>query len=171
MNEELRNELLQRMEQEQQLRSEWMDKPEDSQFAEQVAEIDSQNTAWLEKVIEQVGFPGISDVDFDGTQAVFLLIQHSPSLEFQQKCLPLLEQAVKLGEATPVHLAYLTDRVLMREGKRQIYGTQGGSLEQGLIIPHPIEDEEHVDDRRKAFGLEPLEEYFKVMNEMHKTKK
>jgi len=28
-----------------------------------------------------------------------------------------------------------------------------------------------VNDRRKAIGLEPIEEYFKTMNEMYKTKK
>jgi len=40
-----------------------------------------------------------------------------------------------------------------------------------MIVPHPIEDEEHVNDRRKAIGLEPIEEYFKTMNEMYKKKK
>ena len=82
-----------------------------------------------------------------------------------------MEQALQQGESDPVHVAYLTDRILMREGKLQIYGTQGGSLENGVIVPHPIEDEEHVNDRRKAIGLEPIEDYFKTMNEIYKTKK
>lgn len=171
MNEGLRDELLRRMEEEQRLRSEWVDKADDPQFAAQIAEIDAQNTVWLEKIIEEQGFPRLSAVDVDGLQAVFLLIQHSPSLEFQKKCLVLMEQALQQGEADPVHVAYLTDRIRMREGKPQIYGTQGGSLENGVILPHPIEDEEHVNERRKAIGLEPIEEYFKMMNEMYKKKK
>lgn len=171
MNEPLRDELFQRKEQEQRLRSEWVDKPDDAQFAEHIAKIDSQNTAWLEKVIEEHGFPGLSDVDGDGVQALFLLIQHSPSLEFQKKCLSLMEQAVQQGESDPVHVAYLTDRILMREGKPQRYGTQGRSLENREIVPYPIEDEGHVNDRRQVVGLEPLEEYFKMMNELYKTKK
>jgi hypothetical protein len=171
MNDQLRDELLRRIEEEQRLRSEWVDKPDDPQFAEHIAEIDAQNTAWLDKIIEEQGFPGLSVVDGDGLQAVFLLIQHSPSLEFQKKCLPLMELALQQGEADSVHVAYLTDRILMREGKPQIYGTQGGSLENGMIVPHPIEDEEHVNDRRKAIGLEPIEEYFKMMNEMYKKNK
>lgn len=75
MNEGLRDELLRRMEEEQRLRSEWVDKPDDPQFAEHIAEIDAQNTAWLEKVIEGQGLPGISVVDDDGAQALFLLIR------------------------------------------------------------------------------------------------
>jgi hypothetical protein len=171
MNEPLRDELLQRMGQEQRLRSEWVDKPDDAQLADHIAEIDSQNTAWLENVIERDGFPGLSDVDGDGVQALFLLIQHSPSLEFQKKCLSLIELAVQQGEADPVQVAYLTDRILMREGKPQRYGTQGRPSEHGKIVPYPIEDEGHVNDRRKALGLEPIQEYFKSMNEMYKTKK
>jgi hypothetical protein len=60
---------------------------------------------------------------------------------------------------------------LMREGKSHIYGTQGGSLENGVIVPHPIEDKEYVNARRKAIGLNSIEEYFKDMNEMYKKKK
>jgi hypothetical protein len=156
---------------EQQLRSERVDSPDDLQFAEHIAEIDAQNITWLETIIEQQGFPGLSVVDVDGLQAMFLLIQHSPNFEFQKKCLALMELALPQGESDPVHVAYLTDRILMREGKPQIYGTQGSSLENGVIVPHPIEGEEHVNERRKAIGLEPVEEYFNIMNEMYRTKK
>jgi len=98
------------------------------------------------------------------------LIQHSPDLEFQKRCLALMEVLVRQDQFAAVHFAYLTDRVLMMEGKPQIYGTQGRFQENGVIVPHPVEDEEHVNERRKALGLESIEEYFKVMNEMYKTK-
>jgi len=73
-------------------------------------------------------------------------------------------------EFAAVHLAYLTDRILAVEGKPQIYGTQGGLDSNGVIVPRLIEDEEHVNERRKAIGLESIEEYFKAMNEMYKSK-
>ena len=82
-----------------------------------------------------------------------------------------METAVSGGELQPVHLAYLTDRLRTFEGKPQLYGTQGQTNSDGLIVPFPIEDEEHVDERREAIGLEPLEEYFKSMNESYKTDK
>ena len=63
----------------------------------------------------------------------------------------------------------LTDRVRIAEGKPQVYGTQGQTNPDGVLIPFPIEDEEHVDERPKAIGLEPIVEYFKNMNERYKT--
>jgi hypothetical protein len=36
-------------------------------------------------------------------------------------------------------------------------------------VPLPIEDEQNVDERRKAIGLEPIAEYFKQMNEFYET--
>lgn len=70
-----------------------------------ITEIDAQNTAWPEKTIHEQRFPGLSDVDEDGIHALFLLIQHSLSLAFQKKCLPLMEQAVQKGESTPGYVA------------------------------------------------------------------
>ena len=61
----------------------------------------------------------------DGEHAAWLLAQHADSdPEFQRICLDLVTQAVACGEALPTELAYLTDRVLLAEGKPQEYGTQ-----------------------------------------------
>ncbi|HXD09489.1 MAG TPA: DUF6624 domain-containing protein [Anaerolineales bacterium] len=171
MKTELHDELVKRMDEEQELRSEWVERPDDAQLIARMQETDLQNTTWLEKIIEAQGLPGINDVGDAGTQALFLLIQHSLDLEFQKRCLALMEALVRQDEFAGVHLAYLTDRILALEGKPQIYGTQGRSQENGVIVPYLIEDEEHVNERRQALGLESMEEYFKEMNEMYKTKK
>ena len=81
----------------------------------------------------------------------------------------LLELAVSQGKADVISLAYLTDRVRLSEGKPQGYGSQGQPDSNGVLIPSPIEDKEHVDERRNAIGLEPIAEYFKSMNESYKT--
>jgi hypothetical protein len=169
MNDQLRDELLQRVAEEQRLRAEWIDRKDDAQFTAHIAEIDVQNTIWLEKIIKQYGLPRHSLVGEDGANAIFLIAQHSPDLEFQKKCLRLMELALDEGEASALHLAYLTDRVRIREGKPQLYGTQGQSQSSGVIVPLPIEDEQNVDERRKAIGLEPIAEYFKQMNEFYET--
>ena len=168
MNKQLRDELLIRMEKEQNLRKESIDHPEDHQLMMRMLETDSQNTVWLDEIIKQYGWLTFSLVGEDGAQAAFLIVQHSPSLQFQKKCLELLEQAVAQKEADKISLAYLTDRIQTSEGKPQIYGTQGQTNPDGSIIPFPIEDEEHVDERRQAIGLEPVAEYFKHMNESYK---
>ncbi|HLO29253.1 MAG TPA: DUF6624 domain-containing protein [Anaerolineales bacterium] len=169
MEDQLRDELLQRVAEEQRLREEWINRQDDAEFTAHVTEIDAQNTIWLDKMIEQVGWPGNSLVGEDGANAAFLIIQHSPDLGFQKKCLGLMESTVAEGEMNAIHLAYLADRVRMREGKPQYYGTQGLSQPNGIIVPAPIEDEQNVDERRKAIGLEPIAEYFKQMNEFYKT--
>jgi hypothetical protein len=169
MNDQLRDELLRRVEEEQALRAQWIDQKENENLTSRIEETDARNTSWLEKVIEEQGFPGVTLLGEEGTQALFLLIQHSPNLEFQKKCLTLMEAAEKQGEIAPIHLAYLTDRVRMREEKPQIYGTQGRLAEDGRVVPYAIEDKEHVDERRQDIGLEPIAQYFKRMNEMYKT--
>jgi hypothetical protein len=170
MNDQLRNELLARMEKEQKLRRDLNASPDDLQLLMRMMEADAQNTMWLDEIIQQHGWPSKSLVGEDGAQAAFLIVQHSPALQFQQKCLRLLEQAVHDNEADAISLAYLTDRIRTSEGKPQLYGTQGQTRSDGSIIPFPIEDEEHVDERRSALGLEPVAEYFKSMNETYQTK-
>jgi hypothetical protein len=167
MNVQLHDELIERMNHEQGLRMELTNKPDDVQLMMQMIIADAQNTLWLIGIIDQHGFPGKSLVGVDGAKAAWLIIQHSPSLHFQKKCLPLLEAAVAMEEAEARDLAYLTDRICVAEGKSQYYGSQGRE-ENGRIVPFPIEDEEHVDERRKALGLEPMAEHFKGMNEFYK---
>jgi len=169
MNDQLHDELLARMEKEQNLRGALIDSPDDIQLLMRLAEGDAQNTMWLDEVIQQQGWPTKSMVGEDGAQAAFLIVQHSPAPQFQKKCLKLLERAVDQNEADTINLAYLTDRIRIFDGKPQVYGTQGQSNADGFLIPFPIEDEEHVDERRKAIGLEPIAEYFKNMNESYKT--
>ena len=169
MDTHLRDELLARMEKEQNLRKELIDNPDDIQLLMRMMEADAQNTMWLDEIIKQHGWPTNSLVGEDGAQAAFLIVQHSPAPQFQKKCLELLEKAVSQNEADMINLVYLTDRVRIFEGKPQVYGTQGQTDPDGLIIPYPIEDEEHVDERRQSIGLEPIAEYFKGMNESYKT--
>jgi hypothetical protein len=52
MNDQLHDELLQRVAEEQRLRGEWIERKDDAQFTAHIAEIDAQNTTWLEKIIE-----------------------------------------------------------------------------------------------------------------------
>lgn len=68
------------------------------------------------------------------------------------------------GEVDSEHVAYLTDRVLVGEGKPQRYGTQLENKD-GNLTPYPLEDPETVDERRRAVGMSPLAEYLKFAEE------
>ena len=49
----------------------------------------------------------------------------------------------------------------MRQGKKQIYGSQVVYDKQGAPMFYPIEDEKNVNTRRAKMGLQPIEEYAK----------
>src|SRR3546814_810989 len=123
--------------------------------------VDVSNQERLAEIFDEHGWPGWSLVGQDGSTAAWAIVQHADlDLDFQRRGLELLEAAVDAGDASPGDLAYLTDRVLVAEGKPQVYGTQWGLSVIGEPEPRtPIEDEANVDDRRAAAGLSTLDEY------------
>jgi len=159
VNDELRAELLRRVAADQEARH--------ALDAEAMAAADGQNLSWLRQVIADVGWPGKSLVGEDGAQAAWLLAQHADSdPAFQRRCLDLLTAAAERGEATIVQQAYLTDRVLLHEGKPQEYGTQAIARD-GRFEPRKLRDPDHVDQRRASVGLGSLAEYLARMAEHH----
>lgn len=122
-------------------------------------EIDRKNMSRLEEIIAQHGWPSKSLVGAKASTAAFLILQHA-DLKFLEKYFPLLKEAAGKGEADPADAAMMEDRVLMYQGKKQIYGTQLHSAD-GKTELYPIEDEANVDARRAAVGLPPLAEYLK----------
>lgn len=121
--------------------------------------IDSTNLSYVEGLIRNYGWPGKSFVGARGNYTVWLVIQHA-DLSTQEKYLPLLIQSVSDSESRPVDLAYLQDRILMRQDQKQVYGTQVWmNPKTGLQEFWPIEDEVNVNIRRKKLGMSTLEEY------------
>ncbi len=172
---ELRDELLKRMASDQKVRVELLSKykgvPVPKEVLDEMLKIDDGNTAWIKPLIEQHGWLGNSLVGADGAAAVFLIIQHTQDAEFRRSSLELLRKAYKEGEARGDHLALLTDRVLMFEGKPQIYGTQTKTTKEGKLELWKIEDEASVDKRRAEIGLGPLAEYVERLRRMYEKPK
>ncbi len=131
---------------------------------------DAQNRQWLKEIVDKSGWPGKSMVGKDGAAAAWLLVQHAdPDRPFQKHCLVLMK-AMPPGEVELPNIAYLTDRVLVGEKKKQLYGTQLQANDKGQYVPLPIEDEAHVDQRRRDMGMEPLANYLKMANQQLKKK-
>ena len=151
MNHRLRAELLRRVEKDQVARK--------ALDVDAVQEVDGENLPWLKEVVATRGWPGSSLVGTDGAHAAWLLAQHADAdPAFQRQCLGLIGAAVEAGEASLLEYAYLTDRVLLHEGRPQVYGTQV-TRQDGTWVPRDLRDPELVDERRAAAGLEPLAEY------------
>jgi hypothetical protein len=131
--------------------------------------IDTDNTERMKVIIRQYGWPGPSLVGRDGTEAAWLLVQHADAA-FQKAVLPLVEKAYKRGELSGQLYALLLDRVLVSEGKLQVYGTQAKPFDQWKghePVLEPIEDEANVDKRRAEVGLFTLSEYRKMLKQMY----
>ena len=138
----------------------------DTGFLRATLGIDSLLTQRLRNIIDEHGWPLRSMVGDSAASAAFLITQHSPSDTFQREMLPLLEAAAAAGEATPSDVALLTDRVLTRDGKPQVYGTQF-RIADGVLVPYPIEDVESLDERRARAGLMPMAEYVDMLRQTY----
>jgi hypothetical protein len=122
--------------------------------------VDEENTKWLRGLVEKHGWPTYTLVGKDGANAAWLLVQHADAdPKFQRQCLDLMAKLPR-DEVSPSNLAYLTDRVLLAEGKKQRYGTQLIRVD-GKLKPRPLEDEANVDRLRAEVGLPSLAEYIK----------
>jgi hypothetical protein len=72
-----------------------------------------------------------------------------------QKRRMVLQEAAGRGEVPAWQPAILQDRIRMFEGRLQLYGTQLEPDHDGRLRPYPIENAGHVEERRRAVGLEP----------------
>jgi len=137
---------------------------------EAVGKADQENTKWLKAIIEKQGWPTFTMVGKDGAQSAWLLVQHADAdPKFQRYCLDLMTKAPK-NEVSLSNLAYLTDRVLLAEGKKQVYGTQFIRV-LGKLQPRPLEDEQNVDKRRAEAGLSTLADYVKILEQQYDSAK
>ncbi|WP_299095257.1 DUF6624 domain-containing protein [uncultured Winogradskyella sp.] len=121
---------------------------------------DSINITKVTTIIDKYGWLGIDEVGENGNSAIFLVLQHS-DLNTQLEYLPILEKATEKGKATISELAYFKDRVLLRQGKKQIYGTQyeWDDEKKEYYLASVIEPEK-LNERRTSVGIPPIEEYY-----------
>ena len=124
-----------------------------------ISEKDSINLTKVKYILDKYGWLGADEVGGQGNSTLFLVIQHSDQAT-QEKYLPMMRDAVKNGKARGSSLALLEDRVALKQGKRQIYGSQiGRDPETQIYYVSPLEDPDNVDKKRAEVGLGPLSEY------------
>jgi len=129
-------------------------------------EVHRRNAARLREIVSEFGWPGQTLVGQDGCEAAWMIAQHAVSEpSFMQEMLQLLQFASKRNEAPYRQVAYLQDRILMMQGRPQIYGTQYDWDEQGEFNPWPIQDPQTVDASRKEAGLDNLTQNTRRMRE------
>ena len=170
LNKQLKHELIKLTEEDQQLIEKLSASGELAKYKDEVHPelriIFERNTARAKEIINEYGWPTITLVGDEGSDAMYLIVQHSVLDEiFMQDCVSTLEEAVNKKEAKSWQLAFLQDRTLMQQNKPQIYGTQHITTDDNIVKPYRILEPETVNERRKNLGLEPLEERTKHLQE------
>ena len=127
---------------------------------------DSSNTAWLKTYVARWGWPTSEQVGREAVKAAFLIVQHAVhDTAFMRAMLPHIEEAYRRGDLGGGAVAMLTDRLAVKGGNPQIYGTQL-SFRDGRWVLDPIADSIHVDERRSRMGLPPLAVYMRLVDSL-----
>lgn len=156
----LKNHLEEMLERDQAYRTQWIlsrqlhheETQRDIALRLRADSIDSLNQVEIRQILKEHGFPKKTEVGTSACEAVWIIIQHAP-LDVQKEYLPMLERAATEGNIQAALVAALHDRIDVREGRPQKYGTQRNS--NGLC---PLLNEKMVNQWRKEVGLPPLDE-------------
>ena len=116
-------------------------------LARRAMDTDSTNLQLVSQILSESGYPRKSKVGDFATQTVWMIIQHSDLGRIKQ-FLPQLEEAVRQGDLSPAYVAATKDRIDIREGRPQKYGTQFNC---------PLLDSLHVNEWRQEVGLLPID--------------
>ncbi|MCH7905058.1 MAG: hypothetical protein IH944_10905 [Armatimonadetes bacterium] len=136
------------------------------ELAKEVAQVDKANRERLKEIVAEHGWPTYALVGATAAHAAWLLVQHSDrDIEFQKKCLALMEPLVEKNQVGKSDFAYLWDRVAVNGGKKQRYGTQIESKD-GKWQPKPVEDPKNLDKRRAEVGLSTMSYYLKMFEQL-----
>jgi hypothetical protein len=132
-----------------------------------VKRVDAENLRRLKRIFEKRGLPTPAMVGYDGMDAAWLLLQHADAdPAWQRQWLGAIEQLAKQHELSPQSYALFVDRVLVDQGRRQIYGSQFQEVD-GRHVLQPTVDPDNLDERRKAIGLIPESEYECILDAMY----
>lgn len=121
------------------------------------------------KIFESVGFPGYDVVGKEGSFHFWLIVQHLDKWpEFQHRVLKAMKKQVSRNNASASDFAYLTDRVRLNQGRKQIYGTQ---VEYDTNVCQAYSPKlfkpASINSRRHSVGLQSLEAYLNEMGKSH----
>ena len=114
----------------------------------EMEQVHLENAKRLKEIISEIGFPTISKVGKEGSDAAWLIIQHSISdPKFMKSSYELMLQ--NKTDISIQNLALLYDRILYFQGKPQKFGTQYDAKNRIF----PVENKERLNEFRKEFQL------------------
>ena len=127
-------------------------------FWQTILKKDSINLIKVSKILDESGWPDKKRIGKRGTSTLFLVIQHAGQ-KAQEKYLPMIKEAVANNNLPKHQFAMFYDRLILRRGEKQVYGTQLAMNDKSKT-PYvlPLEDPQDVDKRRAEMGLNTMQE-------------
>lgn len=132
---------------------------------ETILKVDAENTQRLKDILKNFSWQELAASRPDAAGNAQSIVQHSGDTALMQAALPHFEQFAREGIVGGGAFTNMYDRIAMRLGQPQRYGTQA-RCENGELIMHELEIPSGVDQRRSEFGLEPLADYQERLKEM-----
>ncbi len=130
---------------------------ENKEVKKTIRQKDSVNLAIVTAIIEKYGWLGKKVVGPIGNYTLALILQNA-DLKTQEKYLPEVRDAFKNKNIEAYDFALLEDKVALRQGKHQLYGSVIVSLNNRNYIA-PVGNVESLNERRIQLGLKSMNEY------------
>lgn len=161
-HDSLRRVLLSLEEEDQEPRRAFGTRANDTTYLRQLVALDQKTSAAMKGILDRFGLPTKSMVGAKGANALFLVVQHSATL--QERVFELARRAPP-GEVPPSSLAMLEDRILTNSGRPQLHATQFAVSPEGYAKFAPVTDPRGLAARREQAGLPPLDVYVCLIEE------
>lgn len=157
-------ELQSRFDADQAARRAWLADRNAAAASAEVSRIDRDNLRWMIKTFARNGLPTADQVGEYGLHLTWLLVHHADSQpRFQQIALAEFTKRHAAGEFSATDLARLSDRVAVKFGDPQPYGTLQNWVKGG-VEAQQIADLGAIEARRAALGIMPLVDYGCMMH-------
>jgi hypothetical protein len=140
------------------------------EVATNLAEIDAALTNQLKADVKAKGWPTISMVGIDASNAAMLILTHTRDHAWQVSMIPLLINLADEKKIDGSSLALVIDKELVFEGKLQRYGTQFKQMEDGTLAMYGVEDPGGLDRERASAMLPPIDVYKTMLAQTYHLK-
>jgi hypothetical protein len=115
---------------------------------------DSINSEYITMLIDHNSmlFPSNTEIGNIASRFAFLMLQHS-SYDIRKKYYKTIKFAMEKNHLEKRYFAMYLDRLLIDEGKKQLYGTQMQKSTDGKLVLFPVKRKFNMNRRRLRLGL------------------
>ncbi len=168
-NKSLRRELVKMREAQTELNDKILAQTENNKpLVERLNALSREHLVRLCGIYKEYGWLTKNIVETEGLEAALFIIRNSNNAGLQREIFPVVVEASQAGLIPKANLASLIDRIRLKSGGRQIFGTQL-KVEDEIGYLYPLENEAKVDDWRKTYQLPPLADFIKQIETEYRT--